>query len=120
MLVVDDSEAVRQVAKMMLEDLGFSVMLAENGAAALDLFRVHHSNLALVILDMTMPGLSGEETLQLMLKIDAGARVVISSGYSEREVAARLAAQKVAGFLPKPYSPALMREMLATALPAAK
>lgn len=119
-LVVDDSEAVRQVAKMMLEDLGFSVMLAENGAAALDLFREHYSNLALVILDMTMPGLSGEETLQLMLKIDAGARVVISSGYSEREVAARLAAQKVAGFLPKPYSPALMREMLATALPAAK
>jgi CheY-like chemotaxis protein len=115
-LVIDDDEAVRQVAKMMLEDLRLSVLLAENGAAALEIYAARKKDVALVVLDLTMPGLSGEETLDQLRKLNPDVNVVISTGYTEREVALRMSGKRIAGFLPKPYSPAMMRDMLAAAL----
>jgi two-component system cell cycle sensor histidine kinase/response regulator CckA len=58
----------------------------------------------MVLLDMNMPGLSGEETLRRLHSINPGLRVVVFTGYSEREVAARIGVQSVAGVLQKPFT----------------
>ncbi len=63
-LVIDDEPIVRQTAKAMLERYGYTVLLAENGKEGVDLFRVVRDKIALVLLDMTMPVMSGDETLR--------------------------------------------------------
>ncbi|MCC6574589.1 MAG: PAS domain-containing protein [Planctomycetes bacterium] len=115
-LVVDDDEAVRNVAKMILEEFKLTPLLAESGQRALEVLRENRDTISLVILDLTMPGMSGEETLQELRKIKPDIKVVISTGYTEREVGARLSNQRPAGFLPKPYGPAQMRDILIQAL----
>ena len=70
-LVIDDEQIIRQTAKAMLERYGYAVLVAENGKEGIDLYRVVHDKIGLVILDMTMPVMSGEETLR-HLKLLAG------------------------------------------------
>jgi DNA-binding NtrC family response regulator len=57
----------------------------------------------LILLDLSMPGLNGEETLRELRQTDAHVRVLLSSGYSHAEVAARFAGQSEVGFIQKPY-----------------
>jgi PAS domain S-box-containing protein len=78
-LVIDDEQIVRQTAKAMLERYGYTVLLAENGREGVDLFRVLSDKVGLVILDMTMPVMSGEETLRNLKLINPQVRVLLSS-----------------------------------------
>jgi PAS domain S-box-containing protein len=114
-LVVDDEPTVRAVAKRVLEQQGFSVLTASDGDEGLRLFK-QHATAVLVLLDMTMPRLSGEETYREMRKLRADARVVLSSGYNEQDATTKFAGKGLAGFLQKPYSPgellAKVREVL--------
>jgi PAS domain S-box-containing protein len=103
-LVVDDEPVVRKMAAHGLERFGYTVITAEDGREGLERFRELHSRLTLVILDMTMPVMSGEEALQEMRLIDARIPVVLSSGYSEVEAIGRFAGKGIAGFLQKPYT----------------
>jgi PAS domain S-box-containing protein len=115
-LVVDDDEAVRQVARMILEGMNLKVLLAEDGYQAVDMFRERHSQISLVILDLSMPGLSGEETFAEFQKLAENVPVVVSTGYSESDVLQRFGAARPVAYLPKPYSPAMVREVLAQTL----
>ena len=63
-LVVDDEQIVRRSAKAMLERYGYSVVVAENGKEAVELYRVLADKIDLVLLDMTMPVMGGEETFR--------------------------------------------------------
>jgi two-component system, cell cycle sensor histidine kinase and response regulator CckA len=118
-LVADDERAVRAIAKTALERAGFRVLLAEDGRQAVDLFAERPMDFAAVLLDLTMPKLSGLQVLRELARLNPRVRVVLSSGYTEQDVAKQLAAGAVAGFLQKPWLPvdlvAAMRAALAEA-----
>jgi two-component system cell cycle sensor histidine kinase/response regulator CckA len=105
-LVVDDQEAVRNVARQMLERAGLTVLLASNGHQAIKTFRKHAGEIAIVLLDLTMPDMDGEEVFRSLRRIRPDAQVILSSGYGEDEIAPRLAGESPAGFLQKPYQAA--------------
>ena len=102
-LVVDDDEPVRIATKLMLEKLGFTVLTAEDGRAALEVFRSRIDEIVVVLLDLTMPRLDGEETFRELRRIRPDVRVILSSGYDEQETTSRFAGKGLAGFLQKPY-----------------
>ncbi len=102
-LVVDDEEVVRKTASHALRKCGCEVLVAENGARGLEIFERELDRIRCVVLDMTMPVMSGEETLARMKSLRAGAPIILSSGYSETEAARRFEGKGLAGFLQKPY-----------------
>jgi two-component system cell cycle sensor histidine kinase/response regulator CckA len=102
-LCVDDEEMVRAVAKRMLEQLGFNVLLASNGAEALAIFRDNLETISCVVLDLTMPRMDGIETLAVLRRISGEVKVILSSGYSEHEISKRVAGKGFSGFIEKPY-----------------
>jgi PAS domain S-box-containing protein len=103
-LVVDDEQIVRRTVQTMLERHGYSVVLAENGREAVELYRVLADKIALILLDMTMPLMGGEETFRELQTIRPDVRVVLSSGYNEVEAVRRFTGKGLAGFIQKPYS----------------
>lgn len=100
-LVVDDEETVRVVAKRMLKGAGFAVLTACDGEEAVALYRQHQQEIVCVLLDLTMPKQNGEESFRALRQIRPDVRVVLSSGYNAEFATARFAG--LAGFLQKPY-----------------
>jgi two-component system cell cycle sensor histidine kinase/response regulator CckA len=113
-LLVDDEEPVRAVASEMLRQLGFEVVIAVDGEDALRLYRENRDRIKLVLMDLNMPQLSGEETFHELRRINAAVRVVLSSGFSEQEVTRKFLGQGLAGFLQKPYTLGSLTETLNT------
>ena len=103
-MVVDDEQIVRRSAKTMLERFGYSVVLAENGKEAVDLYRILADKIDVVLLDMTMPLMNGEQAFRELKTIRPDVRVILSSGYNEGEAVRRFAGKGLAGFIQKPYS----------------
>jgi CheY-like chemotaxis protein len=101
-LVVDDEEVVRRIARIALERVGYTVLLAADGREAVETFRREAGEIRLVALDMTMPGMSGEETLRQLRAVEGGIPVLVSSGYAEAEVLERFGGS-IDGYLHKPY-----------------
>jgi CheY-like chemotaxis protein len=112
-LVVDDDLDVRELVGEMLHRIGFAVLSAQEGSEGLEMFRKQHRDIDLVLLDLTMPGISGEEALRRIHRIQPDQPVVLMSGYSEEFAAARLEGP-IGGFLQKPFT----NESLAEALRA--
>jgi signal transduction histidine kinase/CheY-like chemotaxis protein len=112
-LVVDDDLDVRELIGEMLRRIGFAVLSAQEGSEGLEMFRKQHRDIDLVLLDLTMPGISGEEALRRIHRIQPDQPVVLMSGYSEEFAAARLEGP-IGGFLQKPFT----HESLAEALRA--
>ena len=104
-LVVDDQESVRQVACETLAYYGFDILTASEGNEALQIMADKGDDICAVLLDMTMPGMSGEETLQELRARVPDLGVVISSGYSEAEASQQFAGYGWATFIQKPYRP---------------
>ncbi|MCC6797748.1 MAG: response regulator [Candidatus Hydrogenedentes bacterium] len=102
-LVVDDEEIVLNVGRHGLERAGYNVLTASSGADAIEIFRERHEEIGLIILDMTMPRMSGEETFRALREIQGDARIVVSSGYSRSDAALRFDAESIEDFLQKPY-----------------
>lgn len=112
LLVIDDEEPVRVAVADILEMHGWTIVAAANGEDGLALFRERQAEIGLVLLDLTMPGLSGEETFQQLRRIDPNIRVILSSGYNQAEVARRFNGQDHVGFIQKPYDDrTLVREV---------
>jgi CheY-like chemotaxis protein len=111
-LLVDDEPSVRAVATRMLERLGFSVLLANDGRAGVEAFHAHADSISCVLLDLTMPNLNGEQTLDAIRRIRPDTRIVLMSGYDEQELSTHFAGQGVAGFLHKPFTPTDLRHKL--------
>ncbi|MCP5094490.1 MAG: response regulator [Chloroflexi bacterium] len=103
-LVIDDEEPVREAVKDILEMIHVEVLSAENGTVGIDIYREHKDNIALVLLDLSMPGLDGEATFQGLWEIDQDVRVLLSSGFSETEINSRFANKNLTGFIQKPYT----------------
>ncbi len=105
-LVVDDEETVRAVARRMLERAGFTVRVAAGGQDALHQFRLDPAAFDAVLLDMTMPDLGGAQVFEEMRRIRADVRVLLSSGFTPEEMLGQVPGAGPAGFVQKPYRPA--------------
>ena len=115
-LVVDDEPSVRRVTKTMLEKNGFSVLLAEGGRQAVEMLRDQAATVDLVLLDMTMPGMDGVETFTEIRRIRGDVRVVLASGYTEKDATKRFRGKQLAGFVQKPFELASLLERINAAL----
>jgi CheY-like chemotaxis protein len=121
-LVVDDEEVVRCVAVETLERFGLSVLVAEDGRAGVEMFRENSDQIDLVLLDMAMPIMNGEQAYSALRAIREDVPVILSSGYGEEDTVERFAGKGLAGFVQKPYSPldliALIRDVLENGWPS--
>lgn len=113
-LIIDDESDVRELCKDMLKPLGYKVLQAEDGNAGINIYREMKDNISLVLLDMVMPKMSGNEVFQALKTIDDKVKVLICSGYSRDGFTgiAELMKSGVTGFLQKPFS----RQAMATAI----
>jgi PAS domain S-box-containing protein len=111
-LVVDDEESVRSIIRRSLERWNYSVIMAENGQAALEILPRLADRLRAVILDLTMPVMGGEETLEHLLRVRPEIPVILASGYSEGEAMRRMEGKGVAAFLQKPFTAAQVARRL--------
>lgn len=102
-LVIDDEESIRKIACLLLEDMGYSVVTAVDGKHGLEVFREHQQELVGIILDMTMPHMSGEACFHALRKISPYVQVILSSGYSEEDVTSGFQDKGLNGFIQKPY-----------------
>ena len=102
-LIVDDEETVRAVGKLMVERMGFSVLLASDGKEALDVFAEHHNEIDCVLLDFTMPFLNGDQVFMEMREIQPEVKVILCSGYNEHPAIEQFVSKELAGFIQKPY-----------------
>ncbi|MBU0679366.1 MAG: PAS domain S-box protein [Verrucomicrobia bacterium] len=102
-LLVDDEETVRVVAKRMLEKAGYDVLTAGDGRDAVETVKERGDSIDCVILDLTMPHMDGDQAFMAMREICPDIRVIVSSGYTEYEIAQRFASEDIAGFMQKPY-----------------
>jgi two-component system, cell cycle sensor histidine kinase and response regulator CckA len=106
-LVVEDEEGVREVVGRMVERLGFEVMTAGDGMAALEALERHTGPVAAVLLDLSMPRMGGQEALGHLRARRPDVPVILMSGYTEQEVAAKLldGSTGAVAFLQKPFLP---------------
>jgi signal transduction histidine kinase/ActR/RegA family two-component response regulator len=109
-LVVDDEAQVLKVCARLLQKLGYEVLTASGGAQAIELVRQHGAKISLVLLDMTMPEMSGRQTYETMQKIMPGIKVILSSGYSIEGQAQALLDSGCDGFLQKPFDAVALSE----------
>jgi CheY-like chemotaxis protein len=102
-LVCDDEEPVLDVVSRMLASLGCRVLTARSGDEVIERYRQHSAEVRLVLIDLVMPRLSGEQVLCELRRLSAELPVLIMSGYPQEEVAARLAPLGLTGCLQKPF-----------------
>ena len=104
-LVVDDEDMVRDLARLVLERRGFRVLTAADGEEALRQYGAHPGEIDLVLLDYSMPGLTGLQVFEALRNLDPSVCVVFSSGYALEGNAAPLLAAGARAFVAKPYRP---------------
>jgi CheY-like chemotaxis protein len=102
-LIVDDEADVREVVTDMMDDVGVRTIVAQNGEEALEMYKAKWSEIDLILLDLSMPGMGGKEAFKKMKAINPRAKVVLTSGYSESEVTEELKELGLTGFIQKPY-----------------
>ena len=114
-LFVDDEQVLRNLGRTILEKQGYCVLLAADGEQALEVFARERSRVGLVVLDLTMPRLSGRDTFRQLRALDPDVRILFASGYSAEQLSAEEHDQ-ASGFVAKPYRPrelaAAVREAL--------
>jgi PAS domain S-box-containing protein len=115
-LVVDDEELVRKLTSAALTHFGYKVLLASNGLDGVAVFRRRAEEISLVLLDMMMPVMGGEEALEQIRAIRPGVPVIASSGYSESVAKERFGGRGVAAFLQKPYTARALADRVKQAL----
>jgi PAS domain S-box-containing protein len=103
-LLVDDEAPIIDVGHEMLRKLGYQVLVADSGAAAIDIYRKNRDSIQLVILDMIMPGMNGSKTFDCLKKIDTNVSVLLSSGYSINGEATTIMQKGCRGFIQKPFN----------------
>ena len=115
-LLVDDEEMVLEVGARVLEKLHYAVLKAENGRDAIALFARHPDQVALVILDINMPGMSGGVVFEELRKLKPDVKVLLTSGYGLDGRTRELLASGSCGFIQKPFTIAALTQKLSEIL----
>jgi len=103
-LVIDDEETICDVARDMLESININVITALDGPEAVKIFCKKADEISAVLLDTTMPEMSGKEVFRDLRRIKPDVKVILTSGYNENDVTSHFAGKGLAGFIQKPYS----------------
>jgi CheY-like chemotaxis protein len=104
-LVVEDEPVVRTVTQALLSRSGYTVLTAADGASALNVLQDHPVGIALILLDMTMPGMTTGEIVRAIRALDPTVPILLNSGYTSNGAVKQMLEQRsVQGFLGKPYS----------------
>ncbi|MBU2628557.1 MAG: response regulator, partial [Proteobacteria bacterium] len=111
-LLVDDERGVIEVCSEMLETLGYQVKAASSGSEAIDVLKNENSQIDLVILDMVMPRMNGQETFDKIRRLDPQMKVLISSGYNRESKIEKMMEKGCNGFILKPFDVATLSEKL--------
>ncbi|MCU0588324.1 MAG: response regulator [Syntrophobacteraceae bacterium] len=109
-LLVDDDADLLEIGKDMLEGSGYRVVLAGSGEQAVEIYRRASGGIHVVLMDLSMPGMDGNECLKEMRAIDPAVKVILMSGLNDAYQKEQALAAGARGFLSKPYR---MREMMA-------
>ena len=109
-LLVDDDDRIRDLAREIIEMWGYKVLSASSGEEALKTFAAHRGEISLIILDLIMPGMGGKRCLEEILRIDPDSRVLLASGYSSNGFTPYDTGTGPRGFISKPYN---SKDMLA-------
>jgi signal transduction histidine kinase/ActR/RegA family two-component response regulator len=115
-LVIDDEAAVQQFARNALERQGYKVLTADNGLVGVKLFEEMREKVALVLLDFSLPVMSGEETLAQLRRIDPSVPIVLSSGFGHDTALQGFDGKDLSGFIGKPYTLPKLMEVIEAAL----
>ncbi len=115
-LVVDDEDVVRNTTASTLRRYGYHVLLAHNGLEGIEMLTQADSEISLVLLDLTMPVMSGEEALRHFRRIRPYIPIILTSGFNESEAVQRLAGDDFSGFLQKPYTSLQLAEIVKKAM----
>jgi signal transduction histidine kinase/CheY-like chemotaxis protein len=111
-LLVEDEEPVRNMVRIMLTRLGYTVLEAKDGVDALALFQLHRDQIRCVLSDLTMPRMNGWETLAALRNLSPDIPVILSSGYDEALVMSDEYTERPNAFLGKPYQLKGLRGMI--------
>jgi len=111
-LVVDDEEAIRKLARRTLERYGYRVLVAANGVEAIALYTANAGGIAAVLTDMSMPIMDGPTTIVALKAIDPSVRIIGSSGLGADGQAAKAHTLGVTHWVPKPYTAEVLLQML--------
>ncbi|MEY4641156.1 MAG: hypothetical protein RLZZ227_1150 [Pseudomonadota bacterium] len=115
-LIIDDEKGVHQVVGDTLKRAGFNILSAIEGREGLRIMDTANNDIVLVILDLTMPFMNGDEVYRKLREVNSTVPVIITSGYSEDEISSQFVGRGINGFLPKPVSPTnllnLVRDVL--------
>jgi CheY-like chemotaxis protein len=111
-LVVDDEPGMRNTVARMMQKLGLEPVLAPDGRQAVEIFRTEADRFALVLLDLTMPDMDGEQTFTELRRLRPDVRVVLMSGFNAQEAMARFPGKGLASFLQKPFTIDSLRSVL--------
>ena len=103
-LVVDDEESIRGLAQIMLESVGFTICTAVDGRDAVEKFREMKNDIDLVLVDMTMPHLSGLEVFREIKLMSPDMKIVLFSGYNEQSATSQFNGKGLSGFIQKPFT----------------
>lgn len=104
-LIVDDEKVVIDLLQRCFEHMGHEALIALSGTEAIEIFREHKEQIAGVVLDLSMPGMSGEEAFDSLVEIDPEIRIILTSGFSEGDSLACFGDRSLAGFIHKPFRP---------------
>jgi len=102
--LVDDEKHILDVGVQILKFFGYKVLEAGGGKEALEIYRSEKDEIAMVILDMIMPGMGGGETYDKLKEIDPNIKVLLSSGYSIDGEATEILERGCIGFIQKPFN----------------
>ncbi len=103
-LFADDDEPLRNLGKLFLEKLGYKVLLAQDGEEAVRVYNERHREIDAVVLDMTMPKMTGRQVLEYILGVNPSAKVLLASGYTAEGSAKELIEAGAKDYLAKPYT----------------
>jgi CheY-like chemotaxis protein len=119
-LLAEDEDAVRALAREVLQTAGYVVLEARDGAEALNIAERHGARIDLLISDVIMPGMGGRQLAERLLDRDANLKVLYLSGYVEDAVVRQGVSRDEVHFLPKPFSPAVLADKVREVLAAAR
>jgi PAS domain S-box-containing protein len=102
-LLVDDEEVILNVNRMVLEKLGYKVLVARSGQEAIEIFRGQKEGIDLVLLDMIMPGMEGGKVLDILKRIHAEVKIILLSGYGMNDEVTRMMERGCRAFIQKPF-----------------
>lgn len=103
-LLVDDEEIIIDVGEELLKKVGYNVLSAGSGEEAIEIYKKSRSSIDLIILDMIMPGMDGDETYNRLKEINPKIRVILSSGYGVNDLDSEILNCAFDGFIQKPFN----------------